>query len=212
LIGFFYFKTAMVKGFIMLLSLLQKRRSIRQFETRPVEEEKIAVLIEALLRSPSSKSRNPWEFIVVTDPQILIDLAGAKPKGGDFLNNAPLAVVICADPEQCDVWIEDCSVAAIILQLTAEDLGLGSCWSQIRLRKHENGGESSAYIRSILGLPEDFEIEAVVGIGYPAEVKNSHPRSSLDFKKVHENRYGHDKKYDTDKHVESHCMVHNTRG
>ncbi len=173
----------------MLLSLLQKRRSIRQFESRPVEEEKVAVLIEALLRSPSSKNRNPWEFIVVTDPSILNGLASAKPKGGDFLKQAPLAIVICADPKKCDVWIEDCSVAAIILQLTAEDLSLGSCWSQIRLRRHDNGDESSDYIRQLLKLPEDFEVEAIIGIGYPAEVKNPHPRSSLEYQKVHGNNY-----------------------
>jgi nitroreductase len=174
----------------MILSLLQKRRSIRHFETWPVEEEKIDVLIEALLRSPSSKRRNPWEFVVVTDPQILAGLAAAKPRGGDFLNSAPLAIVICADPEQCDVWIEDCSVAAIILQLAAEDLGLGSCWSQIRLRQHDDGSDASSYIRNLVGLPEGFEVEAVIGIGYPAEVKNPHPKSALQFDKVHGNRYG----------------------
>jgi nitroreductase len=81
-------------------------------------------------------------------------------------------------------------VAATILQLTAEDLGLGSCWSQIRLRPHESGGRASDYIRDLLELPEGLEVEAVIGIGYPAEVKNPHPKSSLQFDKVHGNRYG----------------------
>jgi nitroreductase len=174
----------------MILSLLQKRRSIRCFEPRPVEEEKVKVLIEALLRSPSSKRRNPWEFVVVTDPRILSGLAAAKPKGGEFLNSSPLAIVICADPEKCDVWIEDCSIAAIILQLAVEDLDLGSCWSQIRLRTTEEGGRASDYIRDLLNLPDGFEVEAVVGIGYPAEEKKPHPKSSLPFEKIHFNRYG----------------------
>ncbi|MEZ4599202.1 MAG: nitroreductase family protein [Syntrophotaleaceae bacterium] len=174
----------------MILSLLQKRRSIRCFEPRPVEQEKVDILVEALLRSPSSKRRNPWEFVVVTDPEILSGLAGAKPKGGDFLNSSPLAIVICADPEKCDVWIEDCSIAAIILQLAAEDLGLGSCWSQIRLRPTEAGGRASDYIRDLLNLPSGFEVEAVVGIGYPGEEKKAHPRSSLEFEKIHLNRFG----------------------
>ncbi len=174
----------------MILSLLQKRRSIRRFEARSVEEEKVDVLIEALLRSPSSKGRNPWEFVVVTDPETLAGLAAAKPRGGDFLNNAPLAIAICADPEKCDVWIEDCSVAAIILQLTAEDLGLGSCWSQIRLRQHADGGPASDYLCDLLDLPEGYQVEAVIGIGYPAEAKHPHSKSSLQYEKVHADRFG----------------------
>jgi nitroreductase len=174
----------------MILSLLQKRRSIRRFEAWPVEEEKVDVLIEALLRSPSSKGRNPWEFVVVTDRDTLAGLAAAKPRGGDFLHNAPLAIVICADPEKCDVWIEDCAIAAIILQLTAEDLGLGSCWAQIRLRQHADGGPASDYVRDLLDLPEGYQVEAIIGIGYPAEAKTPHPKSALQYEKVHSDRFG----------------------
>jgi nitroreductase len=179
-----------MKGEGMILSLLQKRRSIRRFQTRSVEREKIDLLIEALLRSPSSKGRNPWEFVVATDPHVLAGLAAAKPRGGDFLKNAPLAIVICADPEKCDVWIEDCSIAAIIAQLAAEDLGLGSCWSQIRLRQHVGGGPASDYLGNLLGLPEGYQVEAVIGIGYPAEDKSPHPKSSLPYDKIHSDCFG----------------------
>lgn len=83
----------------MFLNILKKRRSIRQFEARPVEPEKIETLVEAVLRSPSSRSLNPWEFVVVTDPAILAALAACKPHGATFVKNAPLAIVVCADPE-----------------------------------------------------------------------------------------------------------------
>ncbi|MEZ4484741.1 MAG: nitroreductase family protein [Syntrophotaleaceae bacterium] len=172
-----------------MLELLRKRRSIRRFMVRPVEAEKVELLIEALLRSPSSKGRNPWEFIVVTDPQQLARLAAAKPKGGNFVAHAPLAIVVCADPEICDVWIEDCSIAAIILQLVAQDLGLGSCWSQIRLRDHADGDSASDYLRTVLNLPARYQVEAIVGIGYPVEDKAGHHKDQLPYHKIHREQF-----------------------
>ena len=121
----------------MFIDLLRARRSIRRFQDRPVEQEKIDILIEAMLRSPSSRGLSPWEFVVVTEKETLVRLSQAKSYGSSFLKNAPLAIVVCADPKKCDVWVEDCSIASILLHLAATDLGLGSCWIQIRLREHD---------------------------------------------------------------------------
>jgi nitroreductase len=99
-------------------------------------------------------------------------------------------VVVAADPKKCDVWIEDCSIASIILQLTAESIGLGSCWAQIRLRGHGDGTSAEAYLKERLGIPDRFVVESVIGIGHPDEEKPSHPRESLDFGKIHHNVYG----------------------
>ncbi len=71
----------------MFLSLVQKRRSIRKYLDKPVEKEKIELLIEAALRSPSSRGFNPWEFIVVTDRDLLEKLSKAKTHGASFLKN-----------------------------------------------------------------------------------------------------------------------------
>lgn len=174
----------------MILSLLQQRRSIRQFKSQPVEPEKIAQLIEALLRSPSSRGLNPWQFVVVDDPETLRRLGQAKAHGSEFLSAAPLAVAVCADPARCDVWVEDCSIAAIILQLAAESLGLGSCWAQIRLRPHGAGGSAEAYVRQVLGLPETLAVECIVGLGYPSRRLPGHSREKLLFAHVHRNRFG----------------------
>lgn len=168
-----------------MLDLLRKRRSVRRFLESPVEAEKVELLIEALLRSPSSKGRNPWEFIIVTDPEQRGRLAAAKPKGGSFVAEAPLAIVVCADPDKCDVWVEDCSIAAIILQLTALDLGLGSCWSQIRMRNHADGDPATDYLCKSLNLPERYEVEAIIGIGYPVKEKAGHDKQSLAYNKIH---------------------------
>jgi nitroreductase len=174
----------------MFLDLLRKRRSIRQFEKRPVEREKIDCLVEAALRAPSSRGLNPWHFVVVTDPETRAALAVAKPHGGSFIKNAPLAIVVCADPQKCDVWIEDTSIAAIILHLAAADLGLGSCWVQIRLREYDAGRSAEEYIAGVLGLPEGMVVEAMIAIGYPKEEKAGHPQGSLLFDQVSYEKFG----------------------
>jgi len=173
----------------MFLSLLQKRRSIRQFKPQKVEPEKVDQLIEAALRSPSSRGRNPWQFVVVDDFETLGRLAEAKEHGSEFLAGAPLAIAVCADPERCDVWVEDCAIAAINIQLAAESLGLGSCWVQIRLRPHGDGRSAEAYVREVLGLPESLVVDCIVGVGYPARRLPGHSREGLPFGKVHLNRF-----------------------
>lgn len=173
-----------------MLDLLRKRRSIRQYQARPVEPETIDLLIEAALRAPSSRGYNPWEFVVVTDPQTRRQLAAAKMHGSGFLAEAPLNIVVAADTDKTDVWVEDCSIAAIVLQLTAESLGLGSCWAQIRLRPHDPKTSADAYVKQVLGLPDRFAVECILGFGEPAEIKSGHPASSLLHDQVHRERFG----------------------
>jgi nitroreductase len=174
----------------MLIDLLRARRSIRRFTPQPVEPEKVDLLLEAALRSPSSKGNNPWEFIVVTDRDRLEQLSVAKAHGATFLGGAPLAIVVCADPAKSDVWVEDASIAATLIHLEATDLGLGSCWVQIRLRQREDSISSQAYLSELLGLPEGMMVLAIVGIGYPVDTKNGHPRSSLCFNQVSYEQFG----------------------
>jgi nitroreductase len=173
-----------------MLDILQNRRSIRKFKAQVVEPEKVDMLTEAILRSPSSRGLNPWEFIIVTERDKLQALSQAKTHGSEFLAGAALAFVIAADPERCDVWVEDCAIAAITLQLMAVSLGLGSCWSQIRLRPHGDGQSAETYVREIVKLPERFVVDCIVGIGYPQEDKRGHSRDSLPFHKVHHESFG----------------------
>ena len=171
-----------------MLELLRKRRSIRQFEARPVDPATVDLLIEAGLRAPSSRGFNPWEFVIVTDPEMRRRLASAKQHGSGFLADAPLNIVVAADTDKTDVWIEDCSIAAIILQLTGESLGLGSCWAQIRLRPHDAESSAETYVKQLLDLPERFAVECILGFGYPAEAKPGHAASSLLYDQVHRER------------------------
>ena len=174
----------------MFLDLIQKRRSIRSFKAVPVEDEKKDMLIEAALRSPSSMGRNPWEFIIVTEKELLIRLSKSKPHGANFLKNAPLAIVVCADPAKCDVWIEDASIASILIHVAAGSLELGSCWIQIRSRRHSDDKSAGEYISELLGIPPGIEVESIIAIGYPDEIKPGHKKESLQFNKVYGNFYG----------------------
>lgn len=177
----------------MFIELLRKRRSIRQFEEREVEKDKIDLLVESMLRSPSSRSLYPWEFVVVTDLAIIADLAKAKPHGASFMQHAPLAIVVCGDPAKCDVWIEDCSIASLNLHLQATDLGLGSCWIQIRQRDHDEQTSAEQYVRGLLGINENLAVAAIIAIGYAKEEKPGHATSSLLYDRVSYNRYGEHK-------------------
>ena len=174
----------------MFLSLVQKRRSIRRYKDKPVEPEKIDRLIEAALRAPSSRGFNPWEFVVVADGVLLEKLSKAKPHGASFLKDASLGIVVCVDPEKCDVWIEDASIASIYIHLAAESMELGSCWIQIRKRMHDQTKTAEQYIHELLNVPENLNVESIIAIGYPAEMKSPHSKEDLQYDKVHYNVYG----------------------
>jgi nitroreductase len=174
----------------MLLELLRKRRSVRQFQDRPVEKEKIEALLEGALRSPSSRGFNPWEFIVVEERETLVKMAQSKPHGAAFLKNTPLAIVVCADQRKTDVWVEDTSIASLILHLLAADLGLGSCWVQIRLRDHDEHTTAQEYLTELLELEEDIVVEAIIGIGYEKGELSGHSHSSLLYDRIHREKFG----------------------
>ncbi|MCP3954391.1 MAG: NAD(P)H-dependent dehydrogenase/reductase [Desulfobacterales bacterium] len=174
----------------MFLKLLSSRRSIRQFKDKPVEKEKINRLVEAALRAPSSRSLNPWEFIVVTDANLLAGMAECKPHGATFLKGAPLGIVVLADPKRCDVWVEDSSIASIFIHLAAHSLQLGSCWIQVRQRMHDDSTSAGEYIADLLDIPGSFEVESIVAVGYPESPLPGHKLESLAYAKIHREKYG----------------------
>lgn len=174
----------------MFIDLVRQRKSVRKYLPRPVEAEKVDLLVEAALRAPSSRGLDPCEFVVVTDPALLADLSRAKPHGATFLKDAPLGIVVCADPGKSDVWVEDASIATLLLHLEAASLDLGSCWIQIRERHHDGGLTASRYVAERVGLPEHLEVEAIVAVGYPAGSGKRQAQGELAAEKVSYERYG----------------------
>jgi nitroreductase len=174
----------------MFMSLIRGRRSVRKYLSTPVPGETVAQLVEAALRAPSSRGFNPWEFIVVTDRGMLAKLSTAKPHGAAFLKNAPLGIVVCADAQKSDVWIEDAAIAAVYLHLAAASLGLGSCWIQMRERMHDDTTTSEAYIAGLLSIPAPLRVLAIMAVGWPDEKKPPHGPDYPSYTKVHAGRYG----------------------
>ncbi|SDK24083.1 nitroreductase family protein [Natronincola ferrireducens] len=172
-----------------MLELLKTRRSIRKYKATKIEKEKVDLLMKAALLSPSSRSIRPWEFVIVTDEELIGNLAKSKEHGSLFLKEAPLAIVILGDETKSDVWIEDASIASIIIQLAAESIGLGSCWIQIRERRHNKDVTSEEFVRRVLNIPKNLRVEAIIAIGYPDEKKSFYDEKSLLHEKVYVNQY-----------------------
>ncbi|MBN1234885.1 MAG: nitroreductase family protein [Methanotrichaceae archaeon] len=167
-----------------MLDILRNRRSIRRYQDREIEAEKIELLKEAALRSPTSRGINPWRFLFVTDRALLEELSRAKESGSSFLKGATLGVVVCAAKGESDVWVEDCSIASIILQLAGQSQGVGSCWIQIRKRMHSSNLSAEDYIKQVLGLPENLSVESMIAFGYPDEDKRPVPKEQLEYEKI----------------------------
>ncbi|WP_372773988.1 nitroreductase family protein [Mangrovibacterium sp.] len=168
-----------------MIEFIRQRRSIRKFTNQPVEAEKLTLLQEAVLRSPASKNANAWEFLFVQNKETIRAMAGAKPFGSKFLENAPLAVVVMADDSKTEAWIEDCSVASTILMLAAQSIGLGNCWVQIRDRDHSENQTAESYLRELLQIPSNLKILSVIAIGYSAQNRAPKDASDLLWDKIH---------------------------
>ena len=114
----------------------------------------------------------------------------AKLHGSAFLKNASLGLIVCADPNKSDVWVEDSSIVSIFIQLAAESIGLGSCWIQIRERMHNESQTAQEYISKLFSIPEKIKVESIIAVGYPDEQKPPHKKETLQYEKVYLNSYG----------------------
>lgn len=171
------------------MDMLRARRSVREFLPGPIEAEKLELLKEAVLRSPSSRNFDPWQFVFVMEKPLLEALSRLKPQGSEFLAGAALGIVVGASEAKSDVWVEDCSIASILAQLAAQSLGLGSCWVQVRKRFHSEGVSSEDYVRKALGLPGDLRVLSVIGVGIPAEHPEPIADSKLKRERIHQERW-----------------------
>lgn len=173
-----------------MLDLLKKRRSIRKFKAKAVEAEKVNRLIKSALLAPSSRSRKPWEFIVVEDRETLEKLSKSRSgRNLEHVRQAALGIVVVADTDKSDVWIEDASIASTLIQLEAESLGLGSCWIQMRSRMYDEKLSTEQYVREVFGIPENYSVENMIVIGYPDEAKEPYTEEELEYGKVHREKF-----------------------
>ncbi len=172
------------------IELIRNRRSMRKFTAEELTQEEVVALLKAALMSPSSKRHNPWQFIVVDDKEKLQRLSRCKEHGAAFLKEAALAVVVTADPLASDVWIEDASVASLMIQLQAEDLGLGSCWIQVRERFTAENVPADQVVRDVLDIPLQLQVLSIVAVGHKGMERKPFDEEHLQWEKIHINTYG----------------------
>jgi len=146
---------------------IKTRRSIREYQEKPVEQEKLSKVLEAARLSPSAANKQPWKFIVVTDPKVKESLRSAYNK--DWLISAPVIIVGCALPKEAwvrsdgeEYWKVDLAIAMQSLILEAWEHGLGTCWI---------GAFREEKVKKALGIPDDVRVVALTPLGYPAEEK-----------------------------------------
>ena len=161
------------------LETIFSRTSIRTYQDRTVEPQKIELLLRAAMSAPSGKDQRPWEFVVVNERPILDSLAAALPYA-KMLAQAPCAVIVCGSPARSSYWYLDCSAAAENILLAAHSLGLGGVWTAAYPY-----AERMEAVRSNLALPEGILPLCVIPIGYPAAV--GEPKRKFDAGRIHYN-------------------------
>lgn len=152
----------------MFIDIARSRHSCRTFTSEPLTAREMELITEAGDLAPSSRSRRPVRLVPVTDRDLIGRLTRCRGSGTKALETATFAVIVAADPEVSDVWVEDCSIASIMMQMEAEDLGLGSCWIQVRLR---DAGEESTedFIIREAGLDRGWKVLSMVAFGRRAD-------------------------------------------
>lgn len=168
-----------------LQRLIKERRSIRAYQKREIEEEKLKQILEAARSAPSAGNLQAYKICVVKEKQAREKIAEAANQ--EFLATAPVILVFLQDSNQSSqkysrrgeslYSIQDATIACAYAQLSAADLGLGAVWV---------GAFDEEEVAKIIGLPSNLRPIAILPIGYPAEkpfVTNRRPLSELVWEK-----------------------------
>ncbi|CDO86944.1 nitroreductase [Mycobacterium triplex] len=139
------------------------RRNVRQYQPRPVSDDDLNRIVEAGWRAPSAKNRQPWDFVIVTDPVQLQELSTVW-RGAGHIASAPAAIVLVipVPPDERRLVTDNYDVgqATMAMMIAATDLGIGTGHSSV-------GDQEKA--RAILGVPDEYLVAFMLGVGYPAD-------------------------------------------
>lgn len=152
-----------------VLEAIRTRRSIRKYQDKPVEEEKLNKVLEAARLSPSAANFQPWDFIVVKERASKERLSAAYPR--PWFSTAPIIIVTCATPKKAwkrsdgeEFWKVDAAIAVQSMTLASTAEGLGTCWICAFDEKKA---------KEALGVPESVRAVIMMTLGYPAEQKDN---------------------------------------
>ena len=159
------------------IEIIMARKSVRSYTSRPVEKEKVDIMLKAAMAAPSAVNKQPWAFIVIDDRDVLNKLAEVLPYA-KMTAEAPMAIVVCGDLAKS----LDCSAASENLLLAAEALELGAVWTAIypEEQRIEN-------VRKVLSLPEHIVPFNLIPIGYPQ--RNEEAKDKFKQENIHYNQW-----------------------
>ncbi len=162
----------------IVINNILTRTSVRAYQDKPVESEKIEAMLRAAMAAPTGMDRRPWHYHVITDKALLQALAKATPNV-KFVADAPLAIVVSGDMDKAaeggarELWIHDCAASTENLLLAAHAMGLGATWTSTFPSE-----DRMAAVRELLGLPDNLIPFNTIAIGYPQG--EQHPKDKWD--------------------------------
>ncbi len=157
------------------LEAIKTRRSIRVFQDKPVEWENILIILDAGRWAPSGLNNQPWKFRILDDAEEKSQVAD-QTRYSDMLKNAPVSIAVFLDTKESYDRTKDVQAIGACVQnmlLAAHDQGIGACWIGEILKNKEK-------VNAILRIPEEYELMAVVALGYPAKKDAKADRKKLE--------------------------------
>jgi nitroreductase len=158
-----------------ILNLIRNRGSIRSYKDKIIPQQELLNIIESARLAQSAANRQPWEFILVTNPTIKGKVAEVA-NHQSFVGEAAAVVVCLADIEKSarvgpfEGFLIDLAIAIENMALTSWDLGIGSCWI---------GAFNEGRVRELLGIPAHLRVVSLLTLGYPDERPGAKSRKSL---------------------------------
>ncbi|MFX0134350.1 MAG: nitroreductase family protein [Candidatus Hodarchaeota archaeon] len=155
----------------VFLKFLKERRSIRSFQDKSIPDKEIEMILEAGRWTPSASHRQPWEFIVIKNKEILVKIS-KNAYYGDFIKEAPVAIAIVGKIRTSPNWyIIDTSLVSMNMMLMAWSLGIGTCWI---------GALNRGKVKTLLGLGGNDYLLTVLPFGYiKGDIPEPKPRKAL---------------------------------
>lgn len=158
------------------------RKSVRKYSNKPVEQDKIDLIVKSAMSAPSAKNLQPWELLVVTDKNLLKQIAKYIPNAS-YSKKSQFAIIVCGDKNVSEkFWVQDCSAATENILLAVESLDLGAVWCAVY--PYEDKVEK---IQKLFKLPDNIVPLNVIPVGYPK--KKETPKQKYNPKKVHTNSW-----------------------
>lgn len=170
-----------------MLEVIRKRRSVRAFLKKEVEEAKLKEIFLSAMFSPNSWGARPWEFIVVKDEKKKEALSMVT-HSSRMVKEAPVVIVVCFDPTRGRRPREDSAICAEHIHLEAVNQGLASCMVQVT-DAGEPTGSAEQTVKKLLRIPDGIHVQCMMPIGYAKKELAPHRDSEYDEGKIHYEKF-----------------------